>query len=83
MDIKEKLTNKEKEGLASVGLELNVLKAVASQKEAQLRMMVGQLLDRLGIDKQRYFLSFNPGENVWEVKLKDGVIVKPGDALYN
>ena len=77
MDIKNKLTEQDKQELGNLALECQVLNNILKEHQAAIENKAKEVLARQGLSPQLYALRFNPNENVWEAELKEGALIIP------
>lgn len=77
MDIKDKLTQEDKQQIADLTLECQVLANVLKAHDAILKQKVNEILARNGLSPGLYHLKFNPGQDLWEAELKEGGLILP------
>jgi len=81
VDVKERITQKEKDQINELLIENSVLEQIVKKKKTELHTTMLGVLHKLGYDEKMYVLMVNPAKDMWEVKLADGVLVKPGDPI--
>lgn len=81
MDIKDKLTEQDKQQLQGLALECQVLNNLLGERRAILQSKAEEILARLDLSPKLYNMKFNPGKNLWEAELKAGAIVLPNQGV--
>ena len=77
MDIKDKLTEEDKQQLANLSLECQVLNNLFKERRAILENKGKEILAKNGLSPQTYALKFNPVQDLWEAVLKEGALIIP------
>lgn len=77
MDIKDKLTEQDKQQIANLSLECQVLNNLLKQHNAILGQKANEILAKNGLSPQTYALKFNPSQDLWEAVLKEGALIVP------
>ncbi len=78
MDIKDKLTQQEKQELGGLALQIEVLKTITGQKQQTLQNRAKELLAKAGFPPERYLLRFDVSHDEWEATLRENALVVPG-----
>lgn len=78
MDVKEKLSNEEKQAFENLRIESLVLQKLAGEKGMQAQGLFKQVMERLGYNPAMYGLEFNFVQDSWQIKLRPDAIVVPG-----
>ena len=77
MDIKEKLTTLEKQQLATLTVECQVLEHLHKEWIAKLQEIGRTILARLNLSPDLYGLRYNLNEDLWQAELKQGALIIP------
>lgn len=77
MDIKDKLTEQDKQQIQNLSLECQVLNNILKQYTAMLENKGREILSKNGLSPQMYALKFNPSQDLWEAVLKEGALIVP------
>jgi len=81
MDVKDQLTEVEKQMFENIRIEVLVLRKLQQEKDQQSGNLLGITLKRLGYDPRLYGLEFNFAQNKWELKLRPDVLTIDGPAI--
>ena len=77
MDIKDKLTQEDKQQLANLAVECGVLNNLLNERKATMNNKAAEILAKNGLSPELYVLKFNPGQDLWEAELKEGALLLP------
>lgn len=77
MDIKEKLTDQQKQEIHNLIIETQVLENLLKERRERLHEKGNQIMSLIGLSPKMYNLKLNPGQNIWEAELKPDVLVVP------
>lgn len=78
MDIKEKLTQQEKQMFENLRVETAVLEKLLHERRQLSGQVLKETLERLNHNPALFGLQFNFAEDKWDVILKPGALVLPG-----
>lgn len=77
MDIKDKLTEQDKQRISGLIIESQVLNNLLKERNAALKNKADEILTRIGLSPQLYSMKFNPSQDLWEAVLKEGALTIP------
>ena len=77
MDIKDKLTEQDKQQIGNIALQCQVLDTLLKERKAILGNKANEILDKNGLSPEMYALKFNLSKNLWEAVLKEGALIIP------
>ena len=77
MDIKDKLTLEDKQQMAGLTLECQVLSNLLKQRNAMFQDKIKEILTKLNLSPELYGLKFNQGQDLWEAVLLEGALIVP------
>ena len=81
MDIKDKISPEDKQMVADLVIEGQVLEKLLKQHNTALKNKVGEILTNEGLSPQLYELRFNPLKNEWDAALRQGYIIIPNQEV--
>lgn len=77
MDIKDKLTQQEKQAIENLRIEALVLQSLFTERQQIAEKLLGDTFIKLGINGKLYGLTFNFAKDMWEVALRQDVLALP------
>jgi hypothetical protein len=77
MDIKDKLTEQDKQILGSLALECELLDNLLKERQTIMQNKAKEILAKNGLSPTLYGLTFNPSQGLWEANLKEGALIVP------
>ena len=77
MDIKDKLTDQQKQEIQDLIIECQVLENLLKKHRVSLLEKVNQAIKMLGLSPKLYNLKVNPEQNIWVAELKADSLVLP------
>ncbi len=77
MDIKDKLTEQDKQQLGCLALECQVLSNLLKERQVAIENKAKEILAKNGLSPELYALKFNPNQDLWEADLKEGALIVP------
>lgn len=78
MDVKDQLTDGDKNRFKNLNVEIQVLTNLLAEKQQHRDEHLRSVLARLGYPPDKYGLEFNAGQDKWEVRLRKDALVVPG-----
>ena len=77
MDIKDKISPEDKQQIASLIIEHQVLSNLLKERNTILENKANEILAKNGLSPQLYALRVNPSQDTWEAELKSGALILP------
>lgn len=77
MDIKDKLTEQDKQQIGSLAVKCKVLSDLFKEQNAILENKAKEILAKNGLSPQLYFLKFKHSQNLWQAELREGALIIP------
>lgn len=77
MSIKLEVTDQDKQQMANLSTECQVLNNLLGERRAALDNKAREILTTNALSPNLYALKFNPGQDLWEAVLKQGGLIVP------
>ncbi len=83
IDVKDKISDKDKKELSGLFLECQVLENILKERQGILQGLVHKVTLAITPHPELYVLHSNTSKNEWDLKLKQGGLIVPGQLPKN